>query len=157
MSSNILRELFNTVNIQCDRRFIVRNGQDALAAFIRQEMDDRNWSTYDVVRESGGLITSNSTVWNVLNRRGKEVKDKTIRGLAKAFKADADKVFDIYRGKSPEPMSPHDFISALEVLGVEQFSAYGGLQNLSLEDQQEIIAMVEAMVEQKLKRKKPRK
>jgi transcriptional regulator with XRE-family HTH domain len=157
MSSNNLRELFDTTNIHCDKRFIVRNGQEALANFVRQEMEGRNWSTYDVVRESGGLISSNSTVWNVLNERGKEVKDKTLRGLAKAFGVSDDRVFDIYLGKSSEPMTPHDFSSALEALGVEQFSAYGGVQKLTLEDQQEIIAMIEVMVEQKLKRKRPKK
>lgn len=96
MSSNYLRELFVTSNIRCDKWIVVRNGQEALAKFVRQEMESRNWSTYDIVRESGGLIKSNSTAWNVLNSRGKEVKDKTLRGLAKAFKVPEKKVFDIY-------------------------------------------------------------
>ncbi len=96
MSSNYLRELFDTSNIRCDKWIIVRNGQEALAEFVRQEMESRNWSTYDIVRESGGLIKSNSTAWNVLNSRGKEVKDKTLRGLAKAFNVPEKNVFDIY-------------------------------------------------------------
>lgn len=98
MSSNLLHELFATSNIRRDKWIIVRNGQEALASFVRQEMDSRNWSTYDIVRESGGLIKSNSTAWNVLNRRGKEIKDQTLRGLAKAFKVPEKQIFDIYLG-----------------------------------------------------------
>ena len=61
-------------------------------------MDSRNWSTYVVVRESGGFIKSNSTVWNVLNCRGKEIKDQTLRGFARAFKVPEKQLFDIYLG-----------------------------------------------------------
>lgn len=102
MSSTLLHELFDTSNIRHDKCFIVRNGQEALSDFVRLEMESRNWSTYDIVRESAGLIKSNSTAWNVLNCRGKEVKDKTLRGLARAFKVPEKQLFDIYLGNSKE-------------------------------------------------------
>ena len=100
MSSNNLRTTFDAANMQHGKYRIVRNGREALAEFVREQMISRNWSTYDVVRESGGLITSNSTVWNVLNLRVKDVKEATLKGLAKAFKVSDDLVFDTYRGKA---------------------------------------------------------
>ncbi len=50
-------------------------------------------------------------------------------------------------------MSPTDFYSALEALGVEQFQAYGGVDSLSDEDRAEIVGVLTALIEQKLKRK----
>jgi transcriptional regulator with XRE-family HTH domain len=100
MSSSILRTTFDEANMQHGKYRIVRNGREALAELVRGQMASRNWSTYDVVRESGGLITSNSTVWNILNLRVKDVKEATLKGLAKAFKVSEDLVFDTYRGKA---------------------------------------------------------
>lgn len=99
MSSNNLRTTFDAPNMQHGKYRIVRNGREALAELVRGQMASRNWSTYDVVRESSGLITSNSTVWNILNLRVKDVKEATLKGLAKALKVSEDLVFDTYRGK----------------------------------------------------------
>lgn len=101
MSSIILLELFDIMDIQCSKRFIVPTGREVLAEFVRLQMEERNWSTYNVVERSGGLITSNSTVWNVVNLRVKNVTERVLRGFAKAFEVPPEKVFDIYHGRKP--------------------------------------------------------
>lgn len=98
-SSKKLLGICNSVNIHSAKQLDVQNGREALAEYVRRLMEERNWSTYDVVRESGGLITSNGTVWNVANLRVKDVKEKTLRGLAKAFKVPDIEVFEVYYGK----------------------------------------------------------
>ncbi len=149
MSSIILRELFDTTNIHCDKWFVVRNGQEALAAYVREEMDARNWSTYDVVRESGGLITSNSTVWNVVNKRGKEVKDKTLRGLAKAFQVPPEKVFDIYLSRNGSQHEPSTLEQEVAVL-------FYGWDNASDEDKRATLESIR-MIAEGFQRRRARK
>ena len=95
-----MHKIFDPSNIQHAKQGNVQNERAELAEFVKRQMEERNWSTYDVVRESGGLITSNSTVWNVLNQRVKDVKEKTLQGLAKAFKVSEEEVFNAYRGKT---------------------------------------------------------
>lgn len=129
---------------------------ESLSDYVRRIRQEKNLSTPDVERLSGGKITD-AYVSRIENGHVKNVSPEKLMALAKGLQVPEDEIFSIARGKSLEPMTPHDFISALEALGVEQFSAYGGLHNLLLEDQQEIIAMVEAMVEQKLKRRKKKK
>lgn len=100
MSSNFLHELFAASNIRCAKQFNVQSGRDALAAYVTRQMDERHWSTYDVVRESGGLIKSNSTVWNIANGVGTEVKEKTLKGLANAFRVSVEELRAIMEGQS---------------------------------------------------------
>jgi transcriptional regulator with XRE-family HTH domain len=76
----------------------VTSEREALAVFVNREMKKRNWSTYDVVRESGGLIKSNSTVWNISQGIGREVKEKTLKGLSQAFKVSVDELRAIMSG-----------------------------------------------------------
>jgi transcriptional regulator with XRE-family HTH domain len=103
MSRSLLHELLNPLNIQSAKHFVVQTGLKTLSKWLREQMEARNWSTYDVARETGRYKVSNGTVWNVLNERVGEVKDNTLRGLAFAFKVSDDTVFDIYRvKKSPK-------------------------------------------------------
>lgn len=53
-----------------------------------------------VADRSGGLI-SHTTVFDVVNLRSKDVKAKTLRGLAKGLGVSEDEIFSVTRGKSP--------------------------------------------------------
>ncbi len=104
MSSNLLHVLFNTQNIHCAKQFGVNTGREAIAAWLTGMMNSREWSTYDVAKRSGSFKLANGTVWNVQNCRIKDVRENTLRGLAKAFDVPPAEVFAIYRGK-PEEMN----------------------------------------------------
>lgn len=153
MSSSFLHEISKALHVQRVTRFVVQSGREAVADLIGQKISELGWSYGEIVRRSGGHIKSASTLVNIVNGNVQRVSEETLLGLAHAFKVSEEHIFNLYRGKALEPMSPKDFYSALEALGVEQFQAYGGVANLTAEDQQEIIAMIEAMIEQKLKRK----
>jgi transcriptional regulator with XRE-family HTH domain len=146
-----------------DARYISLSGMatgraenEDLANFVRRNRNEKRLSLRDVEINSGGTI-SKGYVGQIENRTvlGQAVTPQKLAALAKGLRVSEDEVFAVARGKPLEPLSPHDFYSALAVMGVEEFSAYGGVQNLTLEDQQEIIAVIEAMVEARLKRKKP--
>jgi transcriptional regulator with XRE-family HTH domain len=153
MSSSILHESSSTLYVQHVTRFVVQTGREAVAALISKKVTDLGWSYGEIVRRSGGHIKSASTLVNIVNGNVQRVSEETLLGLAHAFTVSDEYIFNLYRGKSLEPMSPKDFYSALEALGVEQFQAYGGVANLSDEDRAEIVGVLTALIEQKLKRK----
>ena len=134
-------------------RFVVLNGREAIAEYIGNKVAELGWSYGEIVRRSGGHIKSASTLVNIVNGNVQRVSEETLLGLAHAFKVSDEYIFNLYRGKPPAPMSPTDFYTALQAMGVEQFQAYGGVENLTDEDRQEIIAMLETMIEQKLIRR----
>lgn len=144
------------MNIHSAKQFDVQNGRQALADYVRRLMEERNWSTYDVVRESGGLITSNGTVWNVVNLRVKDIKEKTLRGLAKAFKVPEIEVFEVYYGKKrvgEDELEDDEEVAAL-------FYKY---KNLTEEDKKEIRRLISIVdreidrLEEEKKKKSKRK
>jgi transcriptional regulator with XRE-family HTH domain len=63
-------------------------------------MTDHNLSTHEISRraKAAGYSLSNGTVSNILNCRVKDVKEITLKGLAKAFKVLDDEVFRVYYG-----------------------------------------------------------
>lgn len=95
-----MRESFAISDIRRAKQFNVRDEREALADFVNRQMNERRWSTYDVVRESGGLIKSNSTIWNIANGVGTEIKEKTLKGLARAFKVSVSEIRAIMEGQS---------------------------------------------------------
>lgn len=151
-SSKKLLGICNLLNIHSAKQFDVQNGREALAEYVRRLMEERNWSTYDVVRESGGLITSNGTVWNVVNLRVKDVKERTLRGLAKAFKLPEPNIFEVYYGK--KRFGEADLEDDEEVAAL--FYKY---KNLTEEDKKEIrrlISVVDREIDRMEEEKKKR-
>lgn len=73
---------------------------DALAIAVSGEMERQKLNTYEVAdraRKKGYKIV-HGTVWNVINRNVKEVKDKTIIALAHALDLPEQQLFAILRG-----------------------------------------------------------
>jgi transcriptional regulator with XRE-family HTH domain len=77
----------------------VKSLQDSLAEYLREQMEGKGLSTYDVARRSGNLIT-HQTVWSLLNAQGKDVKVGTLKALAKGLGISEDEIFAVARGKS---------------------------------------------------------
>lgn len=63
-------------------------------------MNEKELNYRQVAERSGGLI-SHTTVFDVVNLRSKDVKAKTLRGLAKGLGVSEDEIFSVTRGKSP--------------------------------------------------------
>jgi transcriptional regulator with XRE-family HTH domain len=147
----MLTKFAAALTVKCSKQ----NGvpTEKLSDYLRRVISEKGLKYRQVAERSGGRI-SHAAISDIISGKTKEVKVETLKALSKGLDIPEEEIFAVARGKSPEPMTPHDFVTALAALGVEQFSAYGGVQKLTLDDQQEIIAMVEAMVEQKLKRKK---
>ena len=100
MSINILNSSVYAQNIQSAKCSVVQNGRERLAEYIESQMKARNWSYNDVARESGSFKLSNGTIWNLVNLRVKDVKENTLRGLAKAFHVPDADIFEVYYGKN---------------------------------------------------------
>lgn len=140
----------------------VNNGRvenEDLAAHIQRVRAEKGFSQRDVERNSGTLNgkpgISKGYIGQIENREvlGHSVTPQKLRALARGLQESEDIIFAVARGKPLAPMSPTDFQSAIEAMGVEQFQAYGGVENLTDEDRQEIIAMIETLIEQKLIRR----
>lgn len=99
MSINLLNDSVYSQSIQPAKCSIVQNGRERLAEYIARQMEARNWSYNDVARASGSFKLSNGTIWNLANLRVKDVKENTLKGLAKAFNVPEAEVFEIYYGK----------------------------------------------------------
>jgi transcriptional regulator with XRE-family HTH domain len=152
LMSSLFDKSTEPLYVKSTRLRVVMALQETLSDYVRRVISEKGLNYREVSRRSGGVI-SHATVGDIVNGVSKDVRTATLSALARGLGVSEDEIFAIARGKKLEPMSPKDFYSALEALGVEQFHAYGGVANLTAEDQQEIIAMIEAMIEQKLKRK----
>jgi transcriptional regulator with XRE-family HTH domain len=155
MSSIICTKTVHIGSNENDRYSAVdRKQTETLADFVRRVRNEKGLSLLDVQRNSRGQIAGSyvSRIENgIADADG--VTPKKLQALAQGLQVSEDEVFDIARGKPVGPMSPTDFYSALEAMGIEQFQAYGGVENLTDEDRQEIIAMLQTMIEQKLIRR----
>lgn len=152
MSINKLNGTFHVQNLQHDKCFIVQTGREALAEYVDSQMKARNWSFGDVARESGAFKLSTGTVWNVVNLRVKDVKEHTLRGLAKAFKVPEIEVFEVYYGKKKvgeDELEDDEEVAAL-------FYKY---KNLTEDDKKEIrrlISIVDREIDRLEEEKKKR-
>lgn len=144
-------KILGTLAVRHSKQCVVNAERESLPDYVRRVAKEKGLSYRQVARRGG---ISAPSISDILSGKTKKVKLETLKALAKGLEVPEDEIFAIARGKTLESMSPHDFTSALEALGVEQFHVDGGLPSLTLEDQQEIIAMIKAMVEQKLKRKR---
>lgn len=112
MSTTFYKTEFRSF-IRRGRCFVVATLQDDLAEFVRRKMEEQNLSTYDVARQSGGVIT-HAAVWGILNSQSKDVKVGTLRALAKGLKVSEDEIFAVIRGKSLNDTLHLNEIRALE-------------------------------------------
>lgn len=129
---------------------------ESLGEYVRRVRTDKNLSTTDVEtasRRGGAKGISDAYVTRIENGQVTNVSPAKLEALAQGLGVNSEELYARVRGKPLEPMSPTDFYSALEALGVEQFQAYGGVNKLSDEDRAEIIGVLTALIEQKLKRK----
>lgn len=127
------------------RYFGVETLQEKLAAYVREKMTEKNLSTYDVARRSGGLIT-HQTVWSVLNAQGKDIKVGTLTALAKGLGVPEEEIFNVARGV--EPVKESDLSDDKEIAAL--FYEY---KEMSEEDKQELRTVME-MVGQEIRRRK---
>lgn len=67
---------------------------DALADFVSARMKQLNVAPNDVARLSGNRVSA-QTVWNVLNRRIRNIATETLEALAKALQVAADELFTV--------------------------------------------------------------
>jgi transcriptional regulator with XRE-family HTH domain len=72
-------------------------GREALADLVRARMDELHLKAPEVARRSGGLV-SHGTVWNILNLRVTDIKEESLRGLARGLGLPPETVFDCYYG-----------------------------------------------------------
>ena len=135
MSTNYLDKTDSYLYINSVIRFSVQNLQEALATYVRQKMDEKNLSTYEVERRSGGDITHGS-VWNILNQRVTDVKARTLRALAKGLGVSEDELFAVARGKS---------LNGTEAFDSEISAMFRGLAELSDEDKAELLSTVKML------------
>lgn len=153
MSTTILNGIFSIKNVPYGKRPVVNSERtESLANYVKRVRADKGFSLADVRRNSG-LEIANSYISRIENGEVTNVTPQKLRALARGLGVSEDEIFAVARGKPLGPMSPTDFYTALEALGVEQFQAYGGVNNLSDEDRAEIVGVLTAMIEQKLKRK----
>lgn len=153
MLTTILNGTFSIENIPYGKRFVVDSERmESLANFVKRKRAEKKFSLSDVRRNSG-LQIANSYISRIENGEVTNVTPEKLKALARGLQESEDVVFAVARGKPLGPLSPTDFSTALQALGVEQFQAYGGVENLTDEDRQEIIAMLETMIEQKLIRR----
>ena len=87
-------------NVKCSKQAVVSAELTALSEFVRAVMNEKDLNYRQVAERSGGLI-SHTTVFDVVNLRSKDVKAKTLRGLAKGLGVPEDEIFSVARGKSP--------------------------------------------------------
>jgi transcriptional regulator with XRE-family HTH domain len=129
---------------------------ESLGEYVRRVRTDKGLSTTDVEtasRRGGAKGISDAYVTRIENGHVTNVSPAKLEALAQGLGVNPEELYARVRGMPLGPMSPTDFQTALQALGVEQFQAYGGVENLTDEDRQEIIAMLETMIEQKLMRR----
>src|ERR1700742_4482234 len=76
--------------------------RDDFVEFVKQKMDEMNLNSYDIDRKSGGQIR-HAAVWNIINRRVKEVKDETVNVLARALNVSPEEMHRRARGSASSP------------------------------------------------------
>lgn len=113
MSSKI-DNISTPLSIYSDINCVVatRNKLEALSQWVLQQKDKNKFSYDDIARRSGGLLTR-GTVNNVVLLRYSEVKDDTLRGLARAFGVEEKLVREVLYGESVDapPKSEERFLT----------------------------------------------
>jgi transcriptional regulator with XRE-family HTH domain len=136
VSTTLLKESLNSLNIQCSKRIVVSIGREQLADLVRSRMEELNLSTNAVARKAGNKI-SNGTVWNIANSRVKDVKEETLRALARGLDLSEEEVFAAYFGKSVEQ---DDSLEGIRVL-------FNGWHEASEEDRAATMELIRMIAE----------
>jgi transcriptional regulator with XRE-family HTH domain len=140
-------------NVRHGKHFVVPTEREDLSDYLRR-LRSESGASFRRFQELSGVHPT--TLHDIISGRTKDVRASTLQKIERGLKAlgvPEGEVFAVVRGKSLQPMTPTDFYTALEAMGVEQFQAYGGVENLTDEDRQEIVAMLQTMIEQKLIRR----
>lgn len=87
-------------NVKCSKQNVVSAQLQALSEFVRVVMNEKGLNYRQVAERSGGLV-SHTTVFDVVNLRSKDVKGRTLRGLAKGLGVTEEELFAVAQGKSP--------------------------------------------------------
>src|SRR5215216_5631958 len=118
------------------------DGKETLAEFVKRVRREKKLSLSEVEaaskRRGGGI--SNGYISQIENGQNTNPSVSALKGLAAGLGVPEDYVFAVARGKTLEPITPTDFSSALGALGVESFDDYGGVESLTDDDRQEIVA-----------------
>src|ERR1051325_33793 len=117
---------------------------ESLGEYVRRVRTAKGLSTTDVEtvsRRGGAKGISDAYVTRIENGQVTNVSPAKLEALAQGLGVNPEELYAVVRGKPLGPMSPTDFYSALEALGIEQFHAYGGVTNLSDEDRAEIVGV----------------
>lgn len=80
------------------------NETQDLSDFVRNQMIEKNISTYDIQRASGNTVSA-GTVTKIVNRDVRSNSIETLVGLAKGLGVPADDVIRIARGLSTQRAS----------------------------------------------------
>lgn len=109
MSSSILPELNNSLCTQSVIHFGVKTGRERLRDHLREKMGD-TMSTHDVARraKAAGFTLSNGTVGNILNLYVKDIKEDTLRALARVFNEPPDEWFRLYYGTTQDGLAEQE-------------------------------------------------
>jgi transcriptional regulator with XRE-family HTH domain len=150
MSTTLLKDSFNTLNIQCSKSFFVSIGRPKLAELVRcRAVEMNNLSTNEIARraKAAGYELSNGTVWNVMNNRVKDVKEDTLEAIGHVLNISKDEMLAAYYDK---PLSEAEaFDSEIGVL-------FKGFDELSDKDKAEMLATVK-MLGSEIQRRRPKK
>lgn len=94
--------MYKKYNLMNNLTAIMRYMQnlDALAETVSGEMKRQNLNTYEVAdrARTRGFKIVHGTVWNVINKQVKEVKDKTIVAISQGLGLPEENLFAIVRG-----------------------------------------------------------
>jgi transcriptional regulator with XRE-family HTH domain len=100
MSTTVIEEAL-TVGKDYDSRLfsVSSSNQESLADYVRRVRSEKNLSTPDVERQSGGRITD-AYVSRIENGYVKNVSPEKLQALAKGLGVPEDEIFAVARGKS---------------------------------------------------------
>jgi transcriptional regulator with XRE-family HTH domain len=113
MSSTIYKS-FAAPNVNHSKQPVVSAQLETLSEYVRAVMNEKGLNYRQVAERSGDLI-SHTTVFDVVNLRSKDVKAKTLRGLAKGLGVSEEEVFAVVRGKTTSGDLAFDELRLLEL------------------------------------------
>ena len=136
----------------------IQDGED-LADYVRRVREQELKISLDAVVQgarSKGFKISRGYISQIENRYIVSPTAGKLQALAAGLgggRKREEELFAVARGRTLQPLPPTDFASALEAMGIDHYQRQGGIENLTDEDRAEIVAMIEAMIEQRLIRR----
>lgn len=112
--SSVIYKSFAAPNVNHSKQRVVSTQLEALSELVRTVMNEKGLNYRQVAERSGDLI-SHTTVFDVVNLRSKDVKAKTLRGLAKGLGVSEEEIFAVVRGKTTSGELAFDELRMLEL------------------------------------------